>query len=106
MAPKLPSSASDGGTSAPHRGSDLAPEDWVRRIHWRARRGLLENDLLLTRFFERKRTDFTRDDHDGLAEILELTDNDLLDLLVGRRAAHELLHSPQAQRVLDEIRAP
>ncbi len=106
MASKLPGSAPDLGASVPHRGSDPAPEEWVRRIHWRARRGLLENDLFLTRFFERKLTRFTRDDHDGLAEILELTDNDLLDLLVGRRAAHELLNSPEAQRVLDEIRAP
>lgn len=94
-----------GGASLGSSGADPAPPDWVRRIQWRARRGLLENDLLLSRFFARKGDFFTRDDHDGLAEILELTDNDLLDLLVGRRPAHELLSSPQAQRVLNEIRA-
>ena len=96
---------SAGAASVSGSVSDLAPADWVRRIQWRARRGLLENDLLLSRFFARKGDFFTRDDHDGLAEILELTDNDLLDLLVGRRPAHELLSSPQAQRVLNEIRA-
>jgi antitoxin CptB len=94
-----------GAVSAGGSGSDLAPPDWVRRIQWRARRGLLENDLLLTRFFTRKGEFFTRDDHDGLAEILELTDNDLLDVLVGRRPADDLLSSPQARRVLNEIRA-
>ena len=97
--------SSAGASSLSGSGLDRAPADWVRRIQWRARRGLLENDLLLSRFFARKGDFFTRDDHDGLAEILELTDNDLLDLLVGRRPAHELLSSPQAQHVLNDIRA-
>jgi antitoxin CptB len=35
------------------RSPELAPEDTVRRLKWRARRGLLENDLLLERFFNR-----------------------------------------------------
>ncbi|MBM3375729.1 MAG: succinate dehydrogenase assembly factor 2 [Betaproteobacteria bacterium] len=106
MLPQSSEAAFSGGpASVSGGGSDPVPPDWVRRIQWRARRGLLENDLLLTRFFTRKGDFFTRDDHDGLAEILELTDNDLLDLLVGRRPAHELLSSPQAQRVLNEIRA-
>nr|UOZ96552.1 FAD assembly factor SdhE [Cupriavidus sp.] len=106
MLPQTTESVSSTGVAAVNdSGSDPAPADWVRRIQWRARRGLLENDLLLSRFFALKGDFFTRDDHDGLAEILELTDNDLLDLLVGRRPAHDLLSSPQAQRVLNEIRA-
>ncbi|MFZ9315215.1 MAG: succinate dehydrogenase assembly factor 2 [Burkholderiaceae bacterium] len=85
-------------------GDQPAPEDWIRRIRWRARRGLLENDLLISRYLEHRGDALTRDDHDGLAEILELSDNDLLDVLVDRKRADEIVVSPLAQRVLSDIK--
>ena len=85
-------------------GDQPAPDDWIRRIRWRARRGLLENDLLISRYLEHRGDALTRDDHDGLAEILELSDNDLLDVLVDRKRADDVAMSPQAQRVLMDIK--
>jgi antitoxin CptB len=81
-----------------------APEDWVRRIRWRARRGLLENDLLISRYLERRGEALTCDEHDGLAEILDLSDNDLLDVLVDRRSPEELGFSPRAMDVLRDMK--
>ncbi|MEK9719865.1 MAG: succinate dehydrogenase assembly factor 2 [Quisquiliibacterium sp.] len=55
-----------------------------RRLRWRARRGLLENDLLLTRFLERHETSLTDEEVAGLDHLLGLPDNELLDLILGR----------------------
>jgi len=44
---------------------------------------MLENDLLLERFFAVWEGRLSGEDHDGLARLLELSDNELLDLLVG-----------------------
>jgi antitoxin CptB len=64
-----------------HHQSDPARR---RRLRWRARRGLLENDLVLTRFLDRHEADLTDEDVEGLHELLDLTDNELLDLILGR----------------------
>lgn len=82
----------------------LAPEDVVRRLRWRARRGLLENDLLLERFFNAWDGRLTVEDHDGLGQLLNLTDNDLLDLLVGRALPSGELDRPEVHAVLAKIR--
>ena len=55
-----------------------------RRLRWRARRGLLENDLVLTRFLDRHEGELTDDQVVGLDGLLDLTDNELLDLILGR----------------------
>jgi antitoxin CptB len=83
----------------------LAPEAWARRLRWRSRRGLLENDLLLEHFFQQWQDQMTVADHDGLARLLELSDNDLLDLLVGREAPQGDLDCPEVNAVLEKIRA-
>jgi antitoxin CptB len=83
---------------------DLAPEDLVRRLRWRARRGLLENDLLLNHFFEKWEGRLTVEDHNGLGRLLDLTDNDLLDLLVGREEPDGPLDQPDVHAVLMKIR--
>jgi antitoxin CptB len=83
----------------------LAPEAWARRLRWRSRRGLLENDLLLEHFFQQWQGRITLADHDGLARLLDLSDNDLLDLLVGREAPQGDLDCPEVRSVLEKIRA-
>ncbi|MCF8180346.1 MAG: succinate dehydrogenase assembly factor 2 [Limnohabitans sp.] len=50
-----------------------------------ARRGLLENDLILERFFQRHASELTEDLGAALSELLKLDDNDLLDLLLARK---------------------
>jgi antitoxin CptB len=86
------------------RSGALAPDDMLRRLRWRARRGLLENDLLLDRFFQKWEGRLTLEDHDGLGRLLNLTDNDLLDLLVGRQSPQGDLDTPDVIAVLNKIR--
>ena len=55
------------------------------RLKSDARRGLLENDLILQRFFERYGTQLSIEDGNVLSQLLALDDNDLMDLLIGRK---------------------
>ena len=55
------------------------------RLKSDARRGLLENDLILQRFFERYATQLSVEDGKVLTQLLALDDNDLMDLLIGRK---------------------
>jgi succinate dehydrogenase flavin-adding protein (antitoxin of CptAB toxin-antitoxin module) len=50
----------------------------LKRLKWNCRRGLLELDLVFERYFEKNSADPL------LAELLELPDNDLLDIVMGR----------------------
>jgi len=55
------------------------------RLKSDARRGLLENDLILQRFFERYGSQLSVDDGKVLSQLFALEDNDLMDLLIGRK---------------------
>jgi len=55
------------------------------RLKSDARRGLLENDLILQRFFERYSAQLSDEDGKVLSRLLALDDNDLMDLLIGRK---------------------
>jgi antitoxin CptB len=55
------------------------------RLKSDSRRGLLENDLILQRFFERYGTQINAEDGKVLSQLLALEDNDLMDLLIGRK---------------------
>jgi antitoxin CptB len=59
------------------------------RLRWRARRGLLENDLLLTRFLDRHLAAMGEEEMRLLDTLLLLDDNTLLDLLMGRTASDD-----------------
>ena len=59
------------------------------RIKWRARRGLLENDILLSRFLKSELTRLSKDELHTLEQLLRTEDNDLLDMLMGRQASSE-----------------
>ena len=76
-------------------------ERTLDRIRWRARRGMLENDILLTRFLEAELTKLSQDDLQLLDEFLRLNDNDLLDRLMGRTQCLEARH----QLLLERIRS-
>jgi antitoxin CptB len=56
----------------------------LARIRWRCRRGLLENDLILTRFLDAKGATLTEEQIAMLDKLLALTDNELWDLIAGR----------------------
>jgi antitoxin CptB len=76
-----------------------------RRLRWRARRGLLENDLVLTRFFDQHEDRLNDDEVAGLDELLDLGDNELLDLILSRRQLEGAAATVQALRVLEMLRA-
>ena len=61
------------------------------RLKSDARRGLLENDLILQRFFARYGDYLNAEDVKVLSQLLALDDNDLMDLLIGRKESVEAL---------------
>jgi antitoxin CptB len=85
-------------------GQDPLNERALSKLRWRCRRGLLENDLFIQRFFERHETRLTVSHARGLYALMDLSDNDLLDLLLQRKdLPHD--HTPQeAQQVLTMLR--
>jgi len=62
----------------------MTPER-LNRITWRCRRGMLENDLVLARFLEARGPSLTEYEVTMLDRLLDLTDNDLWDLIAGRQ---------------------
>lgn len=60
------------------------------RLRWRCRRGMLENDLFLERFFDRHGATLTQRQASALGELMELSDNDLLDLHLGRKTPADM----------------
>jgi antitoxin CptB len=76
----------------------------VNRLKWRCRRGLLENDLFIERFFRKYETALTPRQADGLMALMDLSDNDLMDLLLARRELEAPLQ-PEQVEVLTMLRA-
>ncbi len=74
------------------------------RLRWRSRRGLLENDLILTRFLDAHETELTDDEVDALTRLLELSDNDLMALLLGRTEPEAGLDLPHVRALLAMLR--
>jgi antitoxin CptB len=57
----------------------------LNRLRWRCRRGMLENDLILARFLDARGAGLAADEVAALDRLLDLADNELWDLLSGRR---------------------
>ena len=57
------------------------------RLKWRSRRGLLELDIILERFWNTIGDEMNDADAAALEALLRLPDNDLLDLVMGRAEA-------------------
>ncbi|MCK9509923.1 MAG: succinate dehydrogenase assembly factor 2 [Pigmentiphaga sp.] len=85
-------------------GKPLDPRARLR-LRWRARRGLLENDLIITRFLDANEARLTDDDVATLTALLALDDTDLLDLLLGRTEPEGELDVPEVHRLLAGLRA-
>ena len=78
----------------------------LSKLKWRCRRGLLENDLLIERFFLRHEATLTEEQAQGLRVLMDLADNDLLDLLLGRNEPRGELARTDVIQVLGLMRAP
>jgi len=75
------------------------------RLRWRARRGLLENDLILTRFLDAGEADLTDMEVEALTKLLELSDNDLMGLLLERSEPSGEIDTPAVHALIKRIRA-
>ena len=74
------------------------------RLRWRSRRGLLENDLILTRFLDAHEEELSDEDVDALTRLLDLADNPLLDLLLGRTEPEGEVDQPHVRALLARLR--
>ena len=84
---------------------DQTPDpDTLRRLRWRCRRGLLENDLFIEKFFERHGESLTTSLVQGLLQLMDLSDNDLLDLLLARKEPEGDLATSEVVQVLSMMR--
>ena len=77
----------------------------LSKLRWRCRRGLLENDLFIERFFGRHETRLTVGQARGLYTLMDLADNDLLDLLLRRKELQPEIGTEEVREVLDMLRA-
>jgi antitoxin CptB len=78
----------------------------LSRLKWRCRRGLLENDLFLERFFRHHEDTITTRQAEGLEALLDLPDNDLLDLLLRRKDPQGELDTLRVRETLALLRLP
>ena len=78
----------------------------LSKLKWRCRRGLLENDLLIERFFSRHEASLTEAQARALERLMDLSDNDLLDLLLRRTEPGDELEGADVRQVLALLRTP
>ena len=75
-------------------------------LRWRSRRGLVENDLYIERFFATHGSQLTRRHATGLNALMDLADNDLMDLFLRRKEPEGALDTPEVREVLQMVRKP
>ena len=88
--------------------SELIDARALSKQRWRCRRGLLENDLFIDRFFKRFEATLTQRQARGLGTLMDLSDNDLLDLHLGRKTLAQVepaLDCDEVSEVLSMLRA-
>ncbi|MBP8287312.1 MAG: succinate dehydrogenase assembly factor 2 [Rhodoferax sp.] len=86
---------------------DLVDERALSKLRWRCRRGLLENDIFIARFFKKFEATLTVKQAQGLSDLMELSDNDLLDLHLGRKTLAQVqpdLERDDTSEVLSMLR--
>jgi antitoxin CptB len=87
----------------------LIDERGLSKLQWRCRRGLLENDLFIERFFRRFAGTLTVRQAEALNGLMDLSDNDLLDVHLARKSlaqVDESLDRADVHEVLKMLRTP
>jgi antitoxin CptB len=84
----------------------LIDERALSRLKWSCRRGLLENDLFIQRFFQTHEARLSMRQARGLQHLMDLSDNDLLDLLLRRSELSASMDRPEVREVLSQLRRP
>ena len=75
------------------------------RLRWRARRGLLENDLILTRFLDAHEETMSDEEVDAFSRLMDISDNALMDLLMGKNKPEDQLDLPHVKALLTRLRS-
>ena len=83
-------------TRPEHREIDL--------LRWRSRRGLVENDLYIERFFTTYGHQLAQRHADAWTALMNLADNDLMDLFLRRTEPQGDLDTPEVTAVLEMVR--
>ena len=78
----------------------------LSKLRWRCRRGLLENDLFIERFFSQYEETITTRQAAGLLTLMDLSDNDLLDLLLRKKEPQGELDTAEVHEILALMRRP
>ena len=89
--------------------TELVDERALSKLRWRCRRGLLENDLFLERFFGRFSATLTVTQANALGDLMALSDNDLLDVHLARKTLGQVdasLDRNDVHDVLTMLREP
>ncbi len=81
---------------------ELLDERGLSKLKWRCRRGLLENDIFIDRFFRRFGATLTVRQALALGLLMDLSDNDLLDVQLGRKSLAEVA-SPLDREDVHEV---
>ena len=81
------------------------PAAALSKLRWRCRRGLLENDLFIERFFNRHAADMTVGQARSMYALMELADNDLLDVLLGRPHTQDIAQQEDVKALLSLMQA-
>jgi len=77
----------------------------LSKLRWRCRRGLLENDLFIERFFNRYAPQMTVGQARGMYILMDLSDNDLMDLFMKRKPLGADIESEEVCEVLSLLMA-
>jgi antitoxin CptB len=87
--------------------TEVLDERSLSMLRWRCRRGLLENDLFIEKFFERFGATLSIRHAQALNNLMELGDHDLLDLQLARKTLDEVcphLNDASTREVLSLLR--
>jgi antitoxin CptB len=79
----------------------------LSKLRWRTRRGLLENDLFIERFFAKYEQLLTVRQANSLNALMDLSDNDLLDLHLARKSLKDVrpdFDTADIQQILDMLK--
>jgi antitoxin CptB len=87
----------------------LIDERSLSKLKWRCRRGLLENDLFIERFFNRFSSSLNVRHAQAMGDLMDLSDNDLLDVHLARKTLGQVdaqLDREDVHEVLKMLREP
>ena len=82
--------------------NELLDERGLSKLKWRCRRGLLENDIFIDRFFKKFSETLTVRQATALGLLMDLSDNDLLDVQLARKSLSDV-SSPLDREDVHEV---